>query len=87
MAKLQDYYRCLLYTSDAADDLLCVGRFMFDRVSEPELIEESHHIYSGLTGWFIRQYLSHPPAGARLENLESFAREQQLQNSTPTLMS
>lgn len=63
---------------------LCVGRFLFERVSEPALIEEARYIYSGLAGWLIKQYLSHPPAGARLENLETFAREQQISLPTPT---
>jgi len=52
--------------------MLCVGRHLFDRLDEAALVAESQHIYSGLTGWFVRNYLSHPPAGARLENVARF---------------
>jgi hypothetical protein len=40
---------------------------------ETVLIAESKRIYSGFIGWLLRQYLTHPPAGARLENLSRFA--------------
>ena len=52
---------------------LCAGRRLFSNLSENVLIAESKRIYSGFVGWLLRQYLTHPPAGARLENLSSFA--------------
>jgi Zn-dependent protease with chaperone function len=54
---------------------LCVGRRMFKLVDESALKAESQQIYRGLTGWLVRQYLSHPPAGARLKNVEQFYAE------------
>jgi Zn-dependent protease with chaperone function len=54
---------------------LCVGRKLFKFVDEPALIEESKQIYRGITGWFLKQYLSHPPAGARILNVETFYEE------------
>lgn len=54
--------------------MLCVGRHLHGRVNDEALISESRQIYSGLSGWLVRQYLSHPPAGARLENLNGFAQ-------------
>ena len=54
---------------------LCVGKKLFKLIDEPELIIEAQDIYRGLTGWLLRQYLSHPPAGARLKNLDQFHAE------------
>jgi len=54
---------------------LCVGNKLHDRLAEPALIDEARTIYSGLIGWFVRRHLSHPPAGARLANLEEFVNE------------
>lgn len=51
---------------------LCVGKRLFKLIDEPALMNEAQDIYRGLTGWLLRQYLSHPPAGARLKNLEQF---------------
>jgi Zn-dependent protease with chaperone function len=52
---------------------LCAGRRLFPALSESVLIAESQRIYSGFVGWLLRQYLTHPPVGARLQNLASFA--------------
>jgi Zn-dependent protease with chaperone function len=54
---------------------LVVGRRLFKVLSESALISESEQLYSGITGWLLRNYLTHPPAGARLDNLNRFAEE------------
>ena len=54
---------------------LCVGKRLSKLVNETSLIMESEQIYRGLTGWLLRQYLSHPPAGARIKNIETFYEE------------
>lgn len=51
---------------------LCVGKRLSKLVNESALIAESEQIYRGLTGWLLRQYLSHPPAGARIKNVQEF---------------
>lgn len=58
--------------SRAVLKMLCVGRGLFARVNEAALVSESREIYSGFTGWLLRQYLTHPPAGARLSNAVQF---------------
>ena len=54
---------------------LCVGKRLFGRLSEDGLIAEAGHLYSGLIGWFLSRYLTHPPAGRRILNLREFAGE------------
>ena len=54
---------------------LCVGRKLFKLVDDAALIEESRQIYRGFTGWLLKQYLSHPPAGARIKNVQQFYEE------------
>jgi Zn-dependent protease with chaperone function len=63
---------------------LCAGKRLFQALSEPELIAESKRIYSGFVGWLLRQYLTHPPAGARLENVARFAATQGISLAVPT---
>jgi Zn-dependent protease with chaperone function len=53
---------------------LCVGNRLSVRVNEEALKRESETIYSGFSGWLLRRYLTHPPAGARLQNIDSFAQ-------------
>ncbi len=52
---------------------LAVGNKLRDRISVKSTILESRHIYSGITGWFIKQYLTYPPIGHRIENLKEFS--------------
>ena len=52
---------------------LCAGKLLHTRLSDQALIQESEFIHSGITGWFIKQYLTHPPAGARIQNMADFA--------------
>jgi Zn-dependent protease with chaperone function len=52
---------------------LAVGHQLRDRISLKSAIMESRQIYSGLTGWFIKQYLTYPPVGRRIENLKEFS--------------
>ncbi len=54
---------------------LCVGRRLFKLVDDAALIDESRQIYCGFTGWLLKQYLSHPPAGARIKNVQAFYEE------------
>ena len=54
---------------------LCVGHRLHKWLDNSALIEEANQIYSGLTGWLVRQHLSHPPAGSRIENLARFYQE------------
>ncbi len=55
---------------------LCVGNRLSARLDELSLKHEAQLIYSGFSGWLVRRYLSHPPAGARISNIESFAAQQ-----------
>ena len=52
---------------------LCVGRHLYTALSERALVADSERIYSGFVGWLLRQYLTHPPVGARLQNVVQFA--------------
>jgi Zn-dependent protease with chaperone function len=58
---------------------LCVGNRLSGRLDEQELKKEARTIYSGFSGWLLRRKLSHPPAGARIGNIESFAGRQGIQ--------
>jgi Zn-dependent protease with chaperone function len=51
---------------------LCVGYRLADRLDEAALVAEANQIYAGLTGWLVRRHLTHPPAGARVDNLNRF---------------
>lgn len=51
---------------------LCVGNKMHHRLNEQFLEAESKYIYSGLTGWLLKQYLTYPPLGRRLANVREF---------------
>jgi Zn-dependent protease with chaperone function len=54
---------------------LCVGKVLYRHLSDSELQDEARDIYSGFVGWLIRRHLTHPPAGARLQNLQEFAQD------------
>lgn len=54
---------------------LCVGKRLYSGLSEEALVDEADRIFSGIVGWLVRRHLTYPPAGARLKNLEQFARE------------
>jgi Zn-dependent protease with chaperone function len=51
---------------------LGVGNKLFPRLNEQFLEVEAKYIYSGITGWLLRQYLTYPPLGRRLSNVTSF---------------
>jgi Zn-dependent protease with chaperone function len=53
---------------------LGVGNELHPRLDERFLIAEAEYIYSGLTGWFIKQYLTHPPLGKRIANVQDFSQ-------------
>jgi hypothetical protein len=47
-------------------------------VSKSALINDAEFINSGFAGWVLRRFISHPPAGTRVKNLEKFSREIEL---------
>lgn len=51
---------------------LGVGNKLFPRLSEQFLEVEANYIYSGITGWLLKQYLSYPPLGRRISNVTGF---------------
>ncbi len=53
---------------------LGVGNKLHGRLNEAFLESETRYIYSGLTGWLLKQYMTYPPLGKRLKNVEQFFR-------------
>lgn len=51
---------------------LGVGNALCARLDEQTLAAEADHLYSGLTGWLLKQYLTYPPLGKRLGNIAEF---------------
>ena len=51
---------------------LGVGNELYDRLSDEYLQTEAKYIYSGFTGWLLKQYLTYPPLGKRLVNVAEF---------------
>jgi len=51
---------------------LCIGNMLVHKLKDEYLIEESKYIYSGFTGWLLKSYLSHPPIGKRIQNINDF---------------
>jgi Zn-dependent protease with chaperone function len=51
---------------------LGVGNELHDRLNEGYLQAEARYIYSGITGWFLKQYLTYPPLGKRIANITQF---------------
>jgi Zn-dependent protease with chaperone function len=49
-----------------------VGNKLHPRLNEQFLETEAKYIYSGITGWFLKQYLTYPPLGRRVSNVTSF---------------
>lgn len=66
---------------------LCVGNRLQTRLNEQALKGEARLIYSGFSGWLLRRNLSHPPAGARIENIERFAAENAIRTPGEALRS
>ena len=54
---------------------LCVGKKLYKYINESELVQDSKRIFKGLTGWFVKQYLTHPPVGTRMLNLVEFYKK------------
>ena len=52
---------------------LGVGNALHARLDERDLIEEANYIYSGLTGWLLKKYLTYPPLGRRIANINAFS--------------
>jgi Zn-dependent protease with chaperone function len=55
---------------------LGVGNNLFDRLSEEHLMAEADYIYSGLTGWLLKQHLTYPPFGKRISSISGFFNTQ-----------
>jgi Zn-dependent protease with chaperone function len=53
---------------------LGVGNKLFNRLDEAYLSAEAKYIYSGITGWMLKNYLTYPPLGRRIENVGTFFR-------------
>ncbi len=53
---------------------LHAGKHLHIHISDESLKQEARFIESGFTGWMLKQSLTYPPAGARIENIESFAQ-------------
>ena len=51
---------------------LGVGNKLYSRLNEGYLQEEARYIYSGITGWLLKQYLTYPPLGKRIANIAQF---------------
>ncbi len=56
----------------AALKRLGVGNELYGRLSDEYLQAEAKYIYSGFTGWLLKQYLTYPPLGKRLVNVAEF---------------
>ena len=54
-----------LEAANAGLKRLAVGNRLLDRLNDDFLVAESKYIYSGLTGWLLKQYLTYPPLGKR----------------------
>jgi Zn-dependent protease with chaperone function len=54
---------------------IVVGRKLAPSLNESGMIEEANHIESGFYGWLLRNRLTHPPVGRRIENMIQFASE------------
>jgi hypothetical protein len=57
---------------------LSVGRHLWKKVNNEEMQNEAKEIMSGLIGYFVGQYLTHPAIGDRFANVEKFAAEAEL---------
>ena len=53
---------------------LGVGNKLYARLDESYLAAEARYIFSGITGWLLKNYLTYPPLGRRIENVGSFFR-------------
>lgn len=48
------------------------GNELHEQLNEAELAAQAEAIYSGLTGWLLKQYLTYPPLGKRLASMSRF---------------
>jgi Zn-dependent protease with chaperone function len=51
---------------------LVIGNELTKKVNVEYLIAEAKDLYSGFTGWMLRNNLRYPPFGKRIENLKTF---------------
>jgi Zn-dependent protease with chaperone function len=52
------------------------GNTLYGRLNDDYLEREAEYLYSGISGWFLKQYLRYPPLGKRLANVREFAAAQ-----------
>lgn len=52
------------------------GNALHPRLNDDYLEQEARYLYSGISGWFLRQYLRYPPLGTRLANVKEFTARQ-----------
>jgi Zn-dependent protease with chaperone function len=64
-----------LTSSKTALKRVGVGNKLYPRLNEKFLEVEAKYIYSGITGWLLKQYLTYPPLGRRITNVASFHQE------------
>jgi predicted Zn finger-like uncharacterized protein len=64
-----------LPASKVALKRLAVGNQLHPRLNDSFLAAEARYIYSGLTGWLLKQYLTYPPLGKRIANVEGFYQD------------
>jgi hypothetical protein len=55
--------------------MLSAGNNLSAMVSTEELEAETVQLYSGITGWFLKHYLSYPSIGKRIAGIRKFAGE------------
>ncbi|OGV56626.1 MAG: hypothetical protein A2X49_08550 [Lentisphaerae bacterium GWF2_52_8] len=52
-----------------------IGNHLIDRIDDEHLEDEASYIYSGFTGWLLKQYMSYPPLGKRINGVKQFVQE------------
>ncbi len=69
----------------AALKKICVGPRLHHLLVDAALVGDAVRINTGFSGWLVRQHLSHPPIGSRLQNLQRFSPQLQpaFQNQQP----
>jgi Zn-dependent protease with chaperone function len=53
---------------------LAAGNYLFSALDINSLQSEAQSLYTGLTGWLLKQYLTYPPIGNRMANIIAFTR-------------
>ncbi len=56
---------------------LCVGNILHPNLNVLALTNEAKYIYSGFTGWLVKQGMNYPSMGKRIENVTGFMQTYQ----------